>query len=281
MPKPSERQRITPASQATRLRISLAQMPIRQGQPRQNREHVARLTAQACAAHAKPHILVLPELWSCGYALEEAARFASPQGREDAAFLGTLARRHNITFAGGSVLSAQQDGITNRAQVIHADGSYAAHYDKVHLFHPLQEDRFLRRGTAPLLFTLHGVRCACVLCYDIRFCEYLRMLALHGVELLIVAAQWPALRREHWECLLRARAIENQFFVAACNACGTDNGTVLAGHSAIIAPDGRYLAHGNDEEQLLSAVIDTAHIRAIRRSIPVYEDRVPDLYRGI
>lgn len=261
------------------MRIRLLQMNVVSGQPRHNRETVARLTEQACKDAAETQTLVLPELWSCGYVLEEAARFASPQGEAEAAFLGSLARRYGVSFAGGSVLSTR-DGtsFTNRAQIIQADGSYSAHYDKVHLFRPLQEAHFLRRGTAPLLFTLNQLRCACVLCYDIRFCEYIRMLALRGVELLIVAAQWPDVRRDHWECLLRARAIENQFFVAACNCCGNSGGVTFAGHSAIIAPDGSYLAHGGDEEQILSAVIDPGQIREIRQRIPLYEDRIPDLY---
>ncbi|MBQ4615168.1 MAG: carbon-nitrogen family hydrolase, partial [Mailhella sp.] len=150
--------------------------------------------------------------------------------------------------------------------------------DKVHLFRLMDEDTFLAPGRQVSLFELHGMPCSPVICYDIRFCELPRRLAVQGAELLFVSAEWPSPRAEHWRTLLRARAIENQIFVAACNRCGVTDGTVFAGRSAIIAPDGSVLAEAGTGEEIIWADIDANAVRHMRDLIPVFEDRVPGMY---
>ncbi len=122
------------------------------------------------------------------------------------------------------------------------------------------------------------MRCAFAICYDIRFCEYIRKLVLLGAEVLFVSAQWPRSRREHWITLLRARAIENQIYVVACNRCGVEKGGAFAGRSAVIAPDGTYLAQAGEEETVLWATLDSMAVQKTRNSIPIFRDRVPELY---
>ena len=129
----------------------------------------------------------------------------------------------------------------NRAQVIDAEGRYVTGYDKIHLFRLMDEHRFLARGRETRLFSFSGMRCALAICYDIRFCELIRKLAVAGAEALFVSAEWPMVRRDHWETLLRARAIENQMYVVACNRCGGEDGERFAGNSMIVAPDGEVL----------------------------------------
>ena len=260
------------------MRIGVMQMNVVRGDREANRAAVSRLTAQAMAESRPPDVLVLPELWSTGYALEQARELASPMGAEDAAFLGTLAARYHVAFAGGSVLSLRDGAVFNRAQVIDKGGRYAAGYDKIHLFRLMEEDRYLTQGAQTALFDLCGMRCAMAVCYDIRFCELIRKLAVDGAELLFVSAQWPSPRCEHWTTLLRARAIENQMYVAACNRCGTTGQETFAGHSMIVAPDGTVLALAGEEEAVIVADADVALVRGVRSAIPVFQDRVPERY---
>ena len=260
------------------MRVGILQMDVVKGDREANSAAVRRLTERAMAAESVPDVLVLPELWSTGYALDRAEELSSPMGGEDAAFLGDLARRHHVAFIGGSVLSRQDGGVRNRAQVIDREGRYVAGYDKIHLFRLMDEHRYLTRGTEPCLFDVGGMRGALAVCYDIRFCELIRRLAVNGAEVLFVSAEWPMVRRDHWETLLRARAIENQMYVVACNRCGAADGEVFAGHSLIVAPDGAVLARAGDGEESVAAELDAGLVRRTRETIPVFLDREPSLY---
>lgn len=250
-------------------------MDIVKGDREANQASVRRLAVEAKKL-CSPDVIVLPELWSTGYALEQASELADELG--DAAFLGGLACELGASFVGGSVLAADGGKFFNRAQVIDRAGHYAASYDKVHLFRLMDEDRFLASGSRLSLFDAGGLRCASVICYDIRFCELLRRLAVEGAECLFVSAEWPSPRIGHWSTLLRARAIENQMFLAACNRCGITEGTEFAGHSALFAPDGRILAEAGTSEEIIWADFDPEQVRQARKLIPVFEDRVPELY---
>lgn len=261
------------------MKVCAVQMDVKCGDREANHAAVRRMVAEAMRVDCPPDVFVLPELWSTGYALERAAELASPFGEADAAFLAALAREYGVAFAGGSVLAARPDGrVSNRAQVLEKDGSLIGGYDKIHLFRLMDEDRYLAQGEAPLWFDMGGMRCASVICYDIRFCELVRRLAVGGAEVLFVSAEWPMPRLEHWQILLRARAIENQMFVVACNRCGRTGGTTFVGHSAIIAPDGTVLAQADANEALIAAELDPELLRHTRSLIPVFRDRVPELY---
>lgn len=260
------------------MKICAVQMNVVKGDRAANRTAAARLVSEVMSASCPPDVIVLPELWSTGYDLERAAELASPMGCEDAAFLGELAVRHNVVFAGGSVLSERGDRIYNRAQIIDRQGNYVAGYDKIHLFRLMDEDRYLSPGEEVLSFELEGMLCGFAICYDIRFCELIRKMAVGGVEALFVSAEWPMPRCGHWETLLRARAIENQMYVVACNRCGVSEGEEFAGHSMIIAPDGSVLASAGSEEECICAEFDLELVRRTRQTIPVFQDRVPRLY---
>lgn len=257
------------------MRVCALQMDVKKGDRAANHAALRRLAAEAKNL-CSPDVIVLPELWSTGYALEQASELADELG--DAAFLGGLARELGTSFIGGSVLAEEGGKFFNRAQVIDSEGRYAASYDKVHLFRLMDEDMFLAPGSRLSLFHAGGLRCASVICYDIRFCELPRRLAMEGAECLFVSAEWPIPRTEHWRTLLRARAIENQMFVAACNRCGVTEGTEFAGHSALIAPDGTVLAEAGKDEDIIWADFDPEQVRRTRAQIPVFTDRMPELY---
>ena len=257
------------------MRVCALQMDVAKGNRAANHATVRRLVAEAVGS-CSPDVIVLPELWSTGYALEMAVELADEQG--DAQFLGTLALKYGLAFAGGSVLAKTRGQVVNRAQVIDSEGRDIAFYDKVHLFRLMDEDKYLAPGTSASLFELGGMPCASVICYDIRFCELPRKLAVQGADVLFVSAEWPSPRVEHWRTLLRARAIENQLYVVACNRCGVTDNTEFAGRSAIIAPDGTVLAEAGTGEGIIWADIEPEAVRRVRSTIPVFADRVPELY---
>ena len=125
---------------------------------------------------------------------------------------------------------------------------------------------------------LEGVKAGCVICYDIRFCEWIRTYALKGTEVLFVSAQWPSARADHWRTLLRARAIENQMYVVACNRCGVSEETHFGGGSMILGPKGEIYFEGGAGEEAAFAAIDLDEVAKTRNFLTVFEDRVPEIY---
>lgn len=261
------------------MRVAVIQMVVQRGKMSHNWETVRERVDTLMREQPQTQVIVLPELWSSGYCLERSQELSSPMGEKEAAFLGELARTYNVAFAGGSVLSQEGGQIYNRAQFISADGVYRAGYNKIHLFRLIDEHKWLASGTERLHFDLHDMVCGSVLCYDIRFCELPRALALSGAQTLFVSAQWPLVRKDHWMTLLRARAIENQMYVVACNVCGDDAGMTMGGHSCIIAPDGIFLAQSGTEEVTLTADLQSAQVVQTRQKIPVFLDRSPETYK--
>jgi len=260
------------------MRAAIIQFNVEKGRPAANMAAVEKRCLELSRSPQPPDVIVLPELWSTGYDLENARSHASPLGQKEADFLGGLARRFHVAFAGGSVLSLENGKICNRAQVIGCDGTYAEGYDKIHLFRPMGEADWLAPGSRRTLFSLGGMRCALAVCYDLRFPELIRSLALDGAEALFIAAQWPAPRIGHWKALLKARAVENQIYVLACNRCGSDGDTDFGGSSMIVSPTGDILAEAGTGEQCLCADLDPALPSAVRASFPVLADRVPSAY---
>ena len=167
----------------------------------------------------------------------------------------------------------------NTAYVFDRQGARLAAYDKTHLFTPMGEHEHYAAGDHLTTFSLDGHKCSLLICYDLRFPELFRTLALQGVELLLLPAQWPAARRYHWETLTAARAIENQLFLAACNSCGTAGETVFGGASRILGPRGELLAAAGVGEEIVTAALDFSVLAEVRNSINVFHDRRPELYR--
>ena len=117
------------------------------------------------------------------------------------------------------------------------------------------------------------------ICYDLRFPELFRTMALAGAVLFLTAAQWPVRRVEAWLLLARARAVENELIVAACNRVGNDGQVEFPGRSLVVDPWGKTLVEGDDQERLLIAQADLREVRKARRYLTVYQDRRPDAYR--
>ena len=258
------------------MKISAVQMDMKLDVPQENFVHAETLICRAAAE--SPDVILLPETWNTGFCPRAGlAPFCDDDGAETKRRIGALAQKFGVNIVAGSVSTLRNGCIYNTAYVFDRAGACIAEYDKTHLFSYQDEDKFYTPGDALCIFSLDGVRCGLVTCYDIRFPEFVRTLALCGVEVLFVPAQWPAVRQQHWETLLTARAIENQFFIAACNSCATD--TQCGGSSRILDPLGAVLAAAGSSETILSAVLDIGAVADTRAKITVYRDRRPELYR--
>lgn len=259
------------------MEIAFLQFEVVKGERAVNCTRVEKLIDEYFSTGNSADIFLLPELWSTGYSLKELNLLASQNGDEDAEFLGNLAIKYGVWFAGGSVAAKTDAGIFNRSQIIDRSGKLQAVYDKIHLVPMLDEPRYMVAGNKRCVHDIEGVRFGFAICYDLRFCELLRALALDGAEVLMLPAQWPTLRGEHWKALLKARAIENQYYLFASNntVSGEDG---FVGHSIAIAPDGTTLSGFESETGVKSALVDTTKVKKLREMVPVIANRRPELY---
>ncbi|MEX1019928.1 MAG: carbon-nitrogen family hydrolase [Litorilinea sp.] len=263
------------------VQISLVQMDCILGDPKENFARATPLIAEA--AQQGSQLVVLPELWSTAYDLENAAAHASPlaQRAGERGWFGRLAglARKNKIWLTGSLLEAQADGrYYNTMPIYGPDGRLKGVYRKIHLFRLMEEEIYLSPGQNTTLLELPWGKTGLAICYDLRFPEMFRQYALLGAQLILMPAEWPNPRREHWRTLIRARAIENQCFVAACNRVGSSKGAEFFGASAIVDPWGETLIEGGEQAEILTATIDLATVEAVRQRIPVFSDRRPELY---
>lgn len=251
-------------------------MDIVLGQPKANRVRAAELVREAAQG---ADLVMLPEMWTTGYALPQlAGNLADRNGQPTGAFLSALARECSIYLA-GSVADERQGKVYNHATLHAPSGACVAEYDKVHLVPMMDEDHFLAPGDRLTLADLDGVKAGMAICYDLRYPELFRTLALGDAQVMLIPAEWPAQRLNHWRTLVVARAVENQAFVLACNRVGHDAANQFPGHSLVVDPWGNILAEGGEGEEIVRAEIDLGMVARVRAQVPVFRNRRPDLYR--
>ena len=260
------------------MKVKCVQMNVMFAKPDENFEKAEKLVRQAAVGGAD--CIVLPETWNTGFfpreGLEELAdRF----GERTKALFGGLAKELSVNIVAGSVANVKADGVYNTAYVFDRTGRCVAEYDKTHLFSPMDEDKYFKKGHHTAMFDLDGMKCGIIICYDVRFPELTRAMTVKGVDILFMVSQWPEVRVAHLDALTRARAIENQMFMVCCNASGTADATVYGGNSSVTDPWGNVLVHAEGTgEEIISADCDTSILDGIRTSINVFRDRRSDMY---
>ena len=261
-----------------KLNLAIVQMYIEAGSPEMNFARLEERLEQAAALTPKPDLILFPEMWNTGYALNEIESLADENGSRTKALISAFSKRHGIHVLAGSIAERRPDGVYNTTYAFDRSGQLHAEYSKIHLFRLMDEEKHLQAGNTTGLLDIDGTRAASMICYDIRFPELARRLALDGAKLLFVPAEWPNPRLHHWRTLLTARAIENQMYVVACNRTGSSGSTSFFGHSMVIDPWGEIVAEAGEDETILQATIDMALVDDVRTRIPVFEDRRPSLY---
>jgi len=262
---------------ASVLKIACLQMNMKFACPDDNYSHVGQIIDEAAKEH--PDLMVLPETWNTGFfPKSDLYRLSCTDGDPVRSLIGNLAVKHNVNIAAGSVSNLKNGRIYNTAMIFDRRGNCIAEYDKTHLFSPMGENDYFTGGNGLCTFTIDGVKCAVIICYDIRFPELARTLALSGTEILIVVSQWPRERISHLRILTQARAVENQMFVVCCNSCGSGDRTVFGGNSAVIDPLGNVISAAGEYEEIITAECRLDELTEIRKRIPVFRDRRPGLY---
>jgi predicted amidohydrolase len=270
-----------------RIRLACVQMTSRADKAA-NLETAERLVAQAAATGAD--VVVLPEKWNAIGHADVYRTTAEPlEGGESVAAMSEWARRHGVTLVGGSI-AERRDGrekLSNTSLVFDPEGQVVAVYRKIHLFDVevggvvYHESEVEEPGEESVLAEAEDWKIGLSVCYDVRFPELYRILALEGAELVTVPAHFTTpTGKDHWHVLLRARAIENQLYVAAAAQIGeTLQGKPAYGRSLIVDPWGLVLAQAPDEETVITAELDRAHLLDIRTKLPSLANRQANAYR--
>lgn len=258
---------------SSQVKAAAIQFNITLGEIEPNLAHVRRELARLAGEGVQ--LALLPEMWATGFAYRQLNELASRTG-EVVAELTTLSRQYGMVIV-GSLPEPHEDKVYNTAYVLD-NGELKGKYRKIHLFSLMQEDRSFDGGTEWLLVDTSVGRVGVFICYDLRFPELARRLALEGAEILVVPGEWPKPRQEHWRTLLRARAIENQLFVIAANCCGMVGKLDFFGMSMIIDPKGEVVAEAGYAPQSITATLDFSAMAAWREQIPCFNDRKPECY---
>lgn len=246
------------------MKVSIIQHDIVWGNPAENRLRLQ----QQIEAQPGADLYVLTEMWSTGFA-------TNPEGvaeRDEASlqWMKDMAVQQQAAIAGS--LAIEQDGsFHNRLYFVKPDGE-VEYYDKRHLFSYGGEDKYYSPGTERVVVEWKGVRFLLTVCYDLRFPVWMRY--CNDYDAILCVANWPTVRIDSWQTLLRARAIENQCYVVGVNRVGKDPNCDYCGCSAIINPYGQTIAEcEKDKECSMEAVFDMEKLNAYRVKFPALKEK--------
>jgi len=243
--------------------VTIVQTSLAWQDPASNRAHIGSLLEGL----GRTDLIVLPEMFSTGFVTR-------PVGGDDGKslrWMQELAARKDCAVT-GSLSVHLEDGWRNRLYFVRPDGS-CDHYDKRHLFTFSGEDKSYVAGNERKVVEWRGWRIMLQVCYDLRFPSFSRNSLSDRYDLLLYVASWPEVRSYAWDTLLRARAIENQCFLAGVNRVGTDEGNSYSGDSVILDYMGAPLALCTpSKESVMSAELDMDGLQAYRKSFPVIAD---------
>ncbi len=258
--------------------VSLVQMSCIEGNRKENFKNASEMLSN----HKSPtsrEFIVLPELFAIGFRYSDYEKEGPGIPGPTTEFIQTLAEEHSA-YVVGTDIERTDEKYFNTLVMSSPKGKIVAKYSKMH---PFQSEKDVFAGGGSLVIVeVGGVKVGLEICYDIRFPELTRTLALHGAELVLIPAAFPDPRAPHWDTLVMARAIENQIYVAATNRMGGayDDKTYF-GHSQIVDPWGVRLTRLNTDMTVFSNKGDTDMIREVRNQITCYQDRTPEYYDSV
>lgn len=265
------------------MKLALAQLPIEAGDVEGNRHRAEAAIERAASEGAD--LVSLPEIFNIGYfAFDLYERFAEPLHGETLTRLADAAAEYGIGVIAGSIVedlgatdsaaTPADSGLANTTVFFDRDGNRRGVYRKRHLFgYDSAEADLLVPGERETVVEFEGFSVGLTTCYDLRFPEQFRRLTEQGATLTVVPSAWPYPRLEHWKTLSRARAIENQAYVATVNGAGTFDDATLLGRSTVYDPWGTTLASSDDESRLITATIDSDVVERVRAEFPAWRDR--------
>lgn len=226
-------------------------------------------------------LVVFPEMSDTGYSMPVIRKQARPWKDGAASELQKIAKENSIALVAG-ISDREGDSIFNAQVLVNAKGEALAKYRKTHLVTaaPLDERVCLSPGNEFVTKKIDGFNVGMSICYDLRFPEMMRTLAVkHGANVIVNSSAWPVVRAEHLRILALARAVENQSYFIIANRVGTDDGVTFCGGSLIVDPAGKILANGSaGGEELIEAEISGKIIEEVRSRVTAFDHRRPELY---
>jgi len=265
------------------VRLALAQLDIEAGAVETNRERAEAAIAEAADRGAD--LVALPEIFTVGYfSFDTYERASEPIEGPTLARIADAACEHDVGVLAGSIVedlaetehveTPAEEGLANTSVLFDRDGERLAVYRKHHLFgYESAEAQMLVRGETLGIAEFEGATVGMTTCYDLRFPELYRSIAEAGADLVLVPSAWPYPRVEHWKLLPRARAVENQLFVATINGSGDFEDASLLGRSTVYDPWGTTLASTGDDPDLVVTDVDLDRVEAVREEFPAWRDR--------
>jgi predicted amidohydrolase len=261
------------------MKIAAAQISCAVGDLGANLRKIRDFSARAREGGAE--LVVFPEVADTGYSMSIIEACATPWTEGAVPEIQKIAKDLSIAIICG-VSEREGDSIYNSQIFIDANGNVVGSYRKTHLFTgtPIGEDECFVPGNELKSFPFGGLRLGLSVCYDLRFPEVYRTLAIEQkANVFILSSAWPFPRIEHFRTLVTARAIENQSYMISSNRVGTDEGVTCCGSSAVIDPYGVTLASAStDREEVILAEVSEEVITSVRNKMAVFAQRRPDVY---
>ena len=256
------------------FRAGVVQFDIKSGQIKTNLNTILGYLEQLACDNV--NLAVLPEMFSCSFDNTNLKTHAKATDKV-LERLCQFAKKNQMAIA-GSLPENKNRQIFNTLVFIDHDGKIKVKYRKIHLFRLTDEHLYYTAGNEINVFDSSFGRIGFMTCYDLRFPELARKLSLRGVQMIIVSAQWPEARKEHWETLIKARAIENQLFMVCSNRTGMENDLQFPGMSMVVNPIGNILIQAKNKEACVYADIDLSLLKDTRALMPCMTDRRDDIY---
>lgn len=266
------------------MKVSVIQMNVTENK-RRNLAHAESLVRQAAAAGAD--VAVLPEMFVCPYENSAFLENAEPAGENIWWALSDMARESGVYLVGGSFPEREGNRLYNTCFVFDRTGEQIARHRKAHLFdvdveggqHFKESDTFTPGNAITVFDTEFGKMGLCV-CFDMRFPELGRIMAIEGAKAVFVPAAFNMTTGPlHWEIMFRSRAIDNQLFTVGCAPARDEQGPYVSyGNSIAVDPWGNILARAGAGEEVITAELDLAQVEATREQLPLMPARRTDLY---
>lgn len=258
------------------MKIALFQMNIKWEDKETN--FVKLEGAMKNAVKQGAQVLFLPEMSFTGFSMNinttaEADKYTIKRVK-------SLCEKYSLAVGFGWAEKCD-DKAKNCYTIIDKNGNELATYVKIHPFSYAGEDNYFIKGDKIITFEMDNIMFSCAICYDTRFPELFQAISKNkAIKAIVIPANWPAKRAEHWKTLTRARAIENQTYIIAVNCVGEIGGINYTGDSCVINPDGEIKAMANEGEELIVCELDY-DVEKLRSMFPVKNDRQVDLYKSI
>lgn len=258
------------------MKVALVQMKVVE---KNKEENVAHGLEMLRMIDREVDVAILPEMWTTGYSIGKLSEQAEKIDGSVAKSVAQIAQEKNMYIVAGSMATEIDGKFYNTTLVFTPTGELLDSYNKVHLFSLFNEQDIVSAGDVRKVVDIAQVPSGLAICYDLRFPEFARAMALDGAKILYLPAEWPSVRGYAWELLNKASAALNQMFVCAVNCAGEFKGQSFYGHSMVVSPMGKVIAMAGDQEEIMYVEFDVSAVDKARADMSMLQDLRWDVYR--